>query len=117
MAKTPFLSKCFFFPGIEAVVDIHESKESRDVNDEKPSDGGFKTDEQSREGLQPDEQSREGLQPDEQSREGLQPDEQSREGLQPDEQSREGIKSVQKIRTPSDIFSFYDISRDGATTV
>ena len=87
MAKTFFLSKCFFFPGIEAVVDIHESKESSDVNDEEPSDGGFKTDEQ------------------------------SREGLQPDEQSREGIKSVQKIRTPSDIFSFYDISRDGATTV
>ena len=97
MAKTLFLSKFFFSPGIEAVVDIHESKESSDVNDEEPSDGGFKTDEQSREGLQPDEQ--------------------SREGLQPDEQSREGIKSVQKIRTPSDIFSFYDISRDGATTV
>ena len=24
---------------------------------------------------------------------------------------------INKIRTPSDIFSFYDISRDGATTV
>ena len=79
--------KMFYFPGIEAFVDIRTSKESSEENDEEPSDGGLK------------------------------PDKESRQGLKPDEQPKEGIKSVKKIRTPSDIFSFYDISRDGATTV
>ena len=77
----------FYFPGIEAFFDIRTSKESSEENDEESSDGGLK------------------------------PDKESREGLKPDEQPNEGIKSVKKIRTPSDIFSFYDISRDGATTV
>ena len=79
--------KMFYFPGIEAFFDIRTSKESSEENDEESSDGGLK------------------------------PDKESREGLKPDEQPNEGIKSVKKIRTPSDIFSFYDISRDGATTV
>ena len=89
--------KMFYFPGIEAFFDIRTSKESSEENDEESSDGGLK--------------------PDKESREGLKPDKESREGLKPDEQPNEGIKSVKKIRTPSDIFSFYDISRDGATTV
>ena len=34
-----------------------------------------------------------------------------------DTKSRSVVKDLRLLRTPNDIFSFYDISRDGATTV